>query len=62
MEFVCDICERPVHVFAGASETRCRACQEAFPEGSEEDERAALQQLLQDEHEMGRGIAPSRDD
>jgi LSD1 subclass zinc finger protein len=62
MEFICELCLRPVHVFAGAAETRCLACQEAFPEAREEDEREALRQLLQDEHEMGRGTAPSRED
>ena len=61
MEFSCDICGLPVYAFGGMTETRCLDCQ-AVDTVCEDAEGAALRELLQDSHEMGRGTPPVEGD
>jgi hypothetical protein len=61
IEFVCEICERIVYNFGGATRTRCSDC-ELGDEGREHAEQQALRELLHDTHEKGRGAPPVRDE
>lgn len=63
IEFVCEVCERIVYNFGGATRTRCSDCELLLDDGMREQaEQQALRELLHDEHEKGRGAAPIREE
>jgi hypothetical protein len=61
MEFICEICDRTVYSFGGATGTRCAECQ-LDDEKRELAEQRALLDLLHDAHEKGRGTRRIRED
>lgn len=57
MDFICEVCDGVVHASRMSTETRCIAC-EPSDEYGEHAERSAIQKLLDDTHEKGRGTPP----